>query len=319
MKSPTLVPTLVPGPAPAASRFGDTLLLVAPGVIWGASFLFIAEGLEILGPDGVTFARILIGFLTLALFPAARRPLPRAGWAGAALLGVIWMAFPLSLFPHAEQRVSSALAGMLNGAVPLVAAVVAALLARRLPSRGIVAGLAVGLAGVAMVAGPSLGAGGSSLAGVLMVLAAVVSYGFAVNLARPLQIAHGALPVLLRAQAVALVLTAPLGVPDLLAMRFEVAPILSVVALGALGTGVAFVLMSIAAGRLGATRASATTFLMPPVALLLGVVVRGEQVALLSVLGGAVCVAGAWWIRRAQEHAVAAPVPKPVPVEVRAA
>lgn len=319
MKPPTLVPTPAPGPAPGAARFGDTLLLVAPGVIWGASFLFIAEGLEILGPDGVTFARILIGFLTLALFPAARRPLPRAGWAGAALLGVIWMAFPLSLFPHAEQRVSSALAGMLNGAVPLVAAAVAALLAKRLPSRGIVAGLAVGLAGVAMVAGPSLGAGGSSLAGALMVLAAVVSYGFAVNLARPLQIAHGALPVLLRAQAVALVLTAPLGVPDLLAMRFEVAPILAVVALGALGTGVAFVLMSIAAGRLGATRASATTFLMPPVALVLGVVVRGEQVALLSVLGGAVCVAGAWWIRRAQEHAVAAPKVVVVPAEERAA
>lgn len=319
MKSPTLVPTPAPGPAPGASRLGDTLLLVAPGVIWGASFLFIAEGLEILGPDGVTFARLLIGFLTLALFPAARRPLPRAGWAGAALLGVIWMAFPLSLFPHAEQRVSSALAGMLNGAVPLVAAVVAALLAKRLPSRGIVSGLAVGLAGVVMVAWPSLGAGGSSLAGVLMVLAAVVSYGFAVNLARPLQVAHGALPVLLRAQAVALVLTAPLGVPDLLEIRWQWGPVLSVVALGALGTGVAFVLMTIAAGRLGATRASATTFLMPPVALLLGVAVRGEQVALLSVLGGAVCVAGAWWIRRAQEHAVAAPKVVAVAVEERAA
>jgi drug/metabolite transporter (DMT)-like permease len=319
MTSPTLVPPPAPGPAPGASRLGDTLLLVAPGVIWGASFLFIAEGLEILGPDGVTFARILIGFLTLALFPAARRPLPRAGWAGAALLGVIWMAFPLSLFPHAEQRVSSALAGMLNGAVPLVAAVVAALLARRLPSRGIVAGLAVGLAGVVMVAWPSLGAGGSSLAGVVMVLAAVVSYGFAVNLARPLQVAHGALPVLLRAQAVALVLTAPLGLPELLEIRWRWGPVLSVLALGALGTGLAFVLMTVAAGRLGATRASATTFLMPPVALLLGVAVRGEQVALLSVLGGAVCVAGAGWIRRAQEHAAAAPKLVAVPAEERAA
>jgi drug/metabolite transporter (DMT)-like permease len=193
------------------------------------------------------------------------------------------------------------------------------MLAKRLPSRGVVAGLAVGLAGVVMVAGPSLGAGGSSLAGVLMILAAVVSYGFAVNLARPLQVAHGALPVLLRAQAVALVLTAPLGVPDLLEIRWQLAPVLSVVALGALGTGVAFVLMTIAAGRLGATRASATTFLMPPVALALGVAVRGEQVALLSVLGGAVCVAGAWWIRRAQEHAVTAPVAVPAPVEERAA
>jgi drug/metabolite transporter (DMT)-like permease len=56
----------------------------------------------------------------------------------------------------------------------------------------------------------------------------------------------------------------------------------------------------VAAGRVGATRASATTFLIPGVALVLGWLIRGEQVALLSVVGGAVCVAGAWLMRRAQ-------------------
>jgi drug/metabolite transporter (DMT)-like permease len=71
-------------------------------------------------------------------------------------------------------------------------------------------------------------------------------------------------------------------------------------ALGALGTGVAYVLTVMAAGRVGATRASATAFLIPPVALLLGVLVRGEHVAALSVLGGVVCLAGAWLMRRAQ-------------------
>jgi drug/metabolite transporter (DMT)-like permease len=283
-------------------------------LIWGASFLFIAEGLEILGPNGVTFARILIGFATLALFPAARRPLPRSGWAGAALLGLIWMAFPLSMFPYAEQRVSSALTGMLNGAMPLFAALVAAALSRRAPARGVVVGLAIGLAGVALVAWPSLEAGGSHADGVAMILAAVVSYGFAVNLARPLQVAHGALPVIWRAQAAALVMTAPLGLPELLEMRWSPWPFAAVVALGALGTGVALVLATVAAGRLGATRAAATTFLMPPVALALGVAVRGEQVALLSVVGGAVCVAGAWWIRRARERPVEPSAPlTPVP------
>ena len=64
-----------------------------------------------------------------------------------------------------------------------------------------------------------------------------------------------------------------------------------------------FMVMAMATGRLGATRASATTFLMPPVALLLGVVVRGEQVAPLSVLGGVVCIAGAWLLRHAQTEA----------------
>ena len=62
----------------------------------------------------------------------------------------------------------------------------------------------------------------------------------------------------------------------------------------------AYVLVSVAAGRRGATWASSCTFLMPPVALLLGVLVRAEKVALLSVLGGAVCVTGAWIMYQAQ-------------------
>ena len=92
------------------------------------------------GPNGVTFTRILVGFLTLALFPGSRRAIRRDDWLGTALVGVLWMAFPLSMFPYAERHVSSALTGMLNGAVPLFIAIVAAGIARRWPSRGIAAG-----------------------------------------------------------------------------------------------------------------------------------------------------------------------------------
>jgi drug/metabolite transporter (DMT)-like permease len=153
---------------------------------------------------------------------------------------------------------------------------------------------------------------------VLLILAALVSYGFALNVARPVQQRNGALPVIWRAQAVALVLTAPLGLPEVLNAHWSLAPLLSLLALGALGTGVAYVLTVMAAGRVGATKASATAFLIPPVALLLGVLVRGEHVATLSVLGGAVCLAGAWLMRRAQlEHPVRAPAPAmPAPVSV---
>jgi len=284
----------------ANTAAADWLLLVVPGVIWGASFLFIAEGLRAMGPNGVTFARILVGFATLAFFPAARRPVPRAAWTGVAWLGLLWLAFPLSMFPFAEQRVSSALTGMLNGATPLFTALVASVLARRAPSRGVAVGLGVGLGGAALVALPTIHEGRSSLDGVILILLALVSYGVALNLARALQQRHGALPVIWRAQAIALALTAPFGLKELLAARFMPAPLLSLLALGALGTGMAYVLMAVGAGRLGSTRASATTFLIPPVALLLGVVVRHEHVAWLSVVGGTVCVAGAWLIRRAQ-------------------
>ena len=289
--------------------FVDWILLIVPGAIWGASFLFIAEGLEAMGPNGVTFTRILVGFLTLALFSGSRRPINREDWLGTALVGVLWMAFPLSMFPLAERHVSSALAGMLNGAVPLFVAIVAAGIARRWPSRGIALGLAVGLAGGVLMGLPSIGQGRSTTLGVLLILAALVSYGFALNVARPVQQRSGALPVIWRAQAIALVLTAPLGLPEVLRARWSPGPLFSLLALGALGTGVAYVLTVIAAGRIGATKASATAFLIPPVALLLGVLVRGEHVAALSVLGGVVCLAGAWLMRRAQiDHTVRTPV-----------
>jgi drug/metabolite transporter (DMT)-like permease len=286
----------------------DWILLIVPGAIWGASFLFIAEGLEAMGPNGVTFTRILVGFLTLAVFPGSRRAIRREDWLGTALVGILWMAFPLSMFPYAERHVSSALTGMLNGAVPLFIAIVAAGMARRWPSRDIALGLAVGLAGGVLMGLPAIGQGKSTVLGVLLILAALVSYGFALNIARPVQQRNGALPVIWRAQGIALLLTAPLGRPELLRAKWSAGPLFSMLALGALGTGVAYVLTVMAAGRVGATKASATAFLIPPVALVLGVLVRGEHVATLSVIGGVVCLAGAWLMRRAQmEHAVRLP------------
>jgi drug/metabolite transporter (DMT)-like permease len=288
----------------------DWILLIVPGVIWGASFLFIAEGLEAMGPNGVTFTRILVGFVTLALFSGSRRAIRREDRLGTAAVGVLWMAFPLSMFPYAERHVSSALTGMLNGAVPLFIAIVAAGIARQWPTRSISLGLAVGLAGGMLMGLPAIGQGRSTVIGVLLILAALVSYGFALNIARPVQLRNGALPVIWRAQAVALVLTAPLGLPEMLRAHWSRGALLSLLALGALGTGVAYVLTVMAAGRVGATKASATAFLIPPVALLLGVLVRGEHVAPLSVVGGGVCLVGAWLMRRAQlEHAARAPVP----------
>ena len=69
----------------------DSLLITLPGLIWGASFLFIAEGLDAVSPSGVAFVRILVGFVTLSLVPAVRRPVQRADRARTAVLGVIWV------------------------------------------------------------------------------------------------------------------------------------------------------------------------------------------------------------------------------------
>ena len=78
----------------------------------------------------------------LSLFPAVRAPLAQGDWRGVIALAVLWMAFPLSMFPLAEQHVSSATTGMLNGAMPLFAVMCASVIARRQPTREVYAGLA---------------------------------------------------------------------------------------------------------------------------------------------------------------------------------
>lgn len=300
------------GDAPARTmRPLDWALLMLPGLIWGASFLFIAEGLEVMAPMGVTFVRIAVGFATLSLAPQARRAMPREAWPGIVTLGIVWIAFPLSMFPFAEQHVSSALAGMLNGSTPLFAALVAGLLAHKAPPRLVVVGLVVGLTGAVLVALPSLGVGGQIVGGqaggaadgdangalgVALILAALCSYGVAINLARPLQQRYGALPVMWRALGVALLLTAPLGLPALPEAAWTLRATLCLLALGALGTGVAYVLLATASGRFGATAASSSTLLIPVVALALGLLIRHERVAVLSMIGAAVCLLGAWLI-----------------------
>jgi drug/metabolite transporter (DMT)-like permease len=129
---------------------------------------------------------------TLAAVPAARRGLPRSTGPAIALLGVVWMAAPFVLFGMAEQSIDSSLEGMLNAAAPLFTAVVAALVARQLPSRGRGTGLLIGMLGVFAIGSPSLGGAHATAAGAALVIAATMLYGVAFNVAGPLQRCHGA-------------------------------------------------------------------------------------------------------------------------------
>lgn len=282
-------------PAPASAPFGlrEWGLLVAVAVMWGASFLLIKIGLEDFPPATVAWLRIAFGAAALTLLPAARAPLRHRSDRGlVALLGLVWMAVPFLLFSYAEVHISSALAGMINGSAPLFTAAFAALWFRRSPGAGLLVGLAVGFAGVLLLGLPNVD-GRASLVGLLMVLGAAACYGVAFNLTGPLQGRNGALPVIWRAQLVSLVLVAPIGLPGLARSTPTLPGWVSMVALGALGTGLAYVLFTVLAGRVGGTRASVTTYLIPVVALLLGVALAGESVAPLSLGGIGLVLAGA--------------------------
>lgn len=276
----------------------DWVRWLTPGVVWGTSFYFIAEGLEAFPAALITPIRIAFGFLTLALVPAARAArIDRADWRRLALLGVIWMAVPLSIFPFAEQTVSSSVVGMLNGATPIFVTTVAAGMARRMPGARQLAGIAVGFAGVALIALPA-GTGESSWGGVALIIGALVFYGFALNVAVPLQQRYGALATMWRVQGVAFLLTAPFAITsadDIATDSPRLWPaVAALVGLGVLGTALAYVMMADNAGRLGSTRASASVYLIPVVSLLLGALVRHEHVDALSIAGCAVALVGAY-------------------------
>ena len=275
-------------------------LLLSIAMIWGASFFFIEIGLEAFSPGVVAFARIALGAAALAVFPRARRPVDRADLARIALLGIVWMAVPLTLFPLAQQYIASSVAGMINGATPLATAVVAAVLLRRMPGRWQLAGLAIGFLGVVAISLPNVRGADAAPHGVALVLLAVVLYGFAFNLAVPLQQRYGSLPVLLRAQLIAAIAVAPFAAAGIPASTWSWTSALAMLALGAVGTGLAFAAMTSLVGRVGGPRGSVSVYLVPVVAILLGVLVLGEHVAPLALFGTALVILGAWLTSRSE-------------------
>ena len=289
-----------------AFRPTDWALLLGIAVTWGASFLFIDIGLDAFSPYVVGFGRIALGALTLSLVPSARARIDREDRGRIALLGVIWMAVPLTLFPIAEQHINSALAGMLNGGMPILTAVVATALGLRRPGPLQIVGLLVGFAGVVLISLDSFAVGGDQAFGVVLVLGALVCYAFSANLAVPLQQKYGGPALMLRVELVGVVLTAPLAAWGLRTSHFELPSFLAVSVLGVVGTGLAFALMASLLGRVGATRGSIVTYLMSPVSILLGWLVRDDHIPVLSVLGTAVVLLGAFVVSRPDAGARAA-------------
>jgi drug/metabolite transporter (DMT)-like permease len=270
---------------------------------WGASFLFIDIALDSLSPGVITWLRAALGATALALIPSARGPVDSQSWPQVVLLGFTWIAIPFTLFPLAQQWIDSSLAGILNAAMPLFAAAIAALLLRRLPGRIHVVGLLLGFAGVILVTLPSWGEENNAALGIVLVLLATLLYGFSVNIAVPLQQAHGALPVVLRAQVVAAVATVPFALFGLGDSSLAWSGVGAVLILGVFGTGVALVVMASLVGRVGASRGGVAIYFIPIVAVILGVVFRDESVAMLTIVGMVVVLVGAYLASRRERSA----------------
>jgi len=272
----------------------DWTLFVSISLIWGSSFLLMAIGLEAFEPGLITLLRVGLGAAALWLVPAARTvTVGRDDWPRLIVLSIAWVAIPFTLFPVAQQYINSAIAGMLNGAMPIFAAVIAVFMLRRLPRGATIVGLVVGFAGVVAISAPSVRQGSAEALGVALVVLATACYGLAVNIAAPIQQRYGSVPVMARMLALATVWTTPLGLIGAAGSTFAWGPFAAIAVAGIVGTGVAFAIMGSLVGRVGSTRASVITYLIPVVALVLGVVFLGDEVAPIALLGVAMVITGA--------------------------
>jgi drug/metabolite transporter (DMT)-like permease len=297
--APAVTPLTSRGRSSAAFSPRDWLLLTSVAVIFGSSFFLVELGLRAFAPAVITLLRLVLGAGTLALFRRAREAAFSAADARrVALIGVIWMGIPLLLFPIAQQWIDSSVAGMINGAMPLMTVAWTALLGRTLPARNQGLGLALGFLGILAISLPELPVGSfgtrGTLLGVGLAFLAATFYGLAATLITPLQQRYGSMPVLLRAQLVAIVLVAPFGILGLRTSSFALVPFLAMLPLGILGTALAFIAMTTLIGNVGAPRGSIAIYFVPVISILLGVVVLGEIVHPLALLGTSLVLLGAW-------------------------
>jgi drug/metabolite transporter (DMT)-like permease len=276
----------------------DWFLFATVGTIWGASFLLIAIGLEAFRPGLITWLRILFGAAALWSFRGARVRIEREDLPRLAMLSITWVVVPFTLFPLAQGSVNSAIAGMLNGAAPIFTAVIATLLLRRAPGPRQLVGIPLGFLGVAAIALSAATGGPSQVLGVVLIVVATICYGIAFNVATPLQQRYGSLPVMAWILALGAVLTAPFGVSSIGGSGFGWDSLVAVAMLGLVGTGFAFVLMGRLVGRVGPTRASIVGYLIPVVALGLGVLFRADEVGPFGLIGVVLVIAGAYLTSR---------------------
>jgi drug/metabolite transporter (DMT)-like permease len=276
------------------------LLLAA---IWGCSFLFISIGVRELHPAYLALGRVVAGALVLLIILAIKREsLPREPriWAHTFVLGAIGSALPWTLFGYGEQRVPSLLAGIWNGITPLVVLPIAVLVFRTEKftlQRAI--GLLLGFVGMLFVLGAWQLHGGADLTGQLLCMAAACSYGVAIPYQKRFiagsKLSGTALSAgLLLCAAVQLAVVAPIvaGHAPPMPWSLSLEVVASVVALGALGSGIAFVLNLRLIRLIGASMTSMVTYVMPIFAIIVGVLVLDEHLTWYQPVGALIVLTG---------------------------
>ncbi|MFH9753265.1 DMT family transporter [Streptomyces griseus] len=295
------LPPPVPSAPPARRPALDwRIRFAALSLIWGFSFLLIKVGTEGYAPFQVTFGRLLAGTAVLVAAMAMRRErLPRSArtWGHLTVAAFLLNALPFSLFSYAELTIPSTLAGICNATSPLwgMALSVVALSEDR-PTRRRVAGLGLGFLGVLTVLGAWQGFSGLDLPGTGMALLASFCYPVGWIYVRRTLAGTGSSTLALTGSqlflgTVQLAVVTPLftSAPT----SFPLLPTLSVLALGALGTGLAVLLQYGLVQEVGPTTAQMVTYFIPVIATAAGVALLGERLSWNTPVGALIVLVGA--------------------------
>lgn len=265
--------------------------------VWGASYLFIKIGLRGMSATEIVCARTALAALVLwpvAMKRRALRPLTRRG-PEILLLASIQMAIPFTLITLGEKHIASSLAGILVAAAPIWLALLAPMLDPEESFYGWrLAGVVIGILGVALLLGVDLGGDSHAILGGVMVVLAALGYALAglfikwrFRDADPVGLATGTTSTAALLTLPAAIATAPSGAPGL-------GPVAAVVALGVAGTGMAFVLVNLLVANIGPAKMSLVAYVSPPFALVYGVVFLDESVSVGTFAGLALILAGSW-------------------------
>lgn len=292
-----------PGTPPAGARrraLDWRLRFALLSLVWGFSFLLIKVGTEAYAPFQVTFGRLLFGTAVLAVAMAVRRDrLPRGlrTWGHLMVAAFLLNALPFSLFAYAELTIPSTLAGICNATSPLwgMALSLVALSEDR-PTRRRVAGLGLGFLGVLTVLGAWQGFAGLDVRGTSLALLASLSYPIGwIYVRRTLAGSSHSHLSLTGAQLGLATLQLGLVTPlfTSLPTAFPLVPLLAVVALGTLGTGLALLIQYGLVAEVGPTTAQMVTYFIPVIATAAGVAVLDESLSWNTPVGALIVLVGA--------------------------
>ena len=288
----------VEGSHVARFRLIHWVQLVSAGAIVGSSFLWTEIALRSFSPVLIAFGRVAIGAIALGVIPSARAPVRRVDWPQLGVASLLAIATPNVLFAIAQQRIPSALAGMLLSAIPLMTGVVVAIETRSWPTRTRLVGLLVGFSGVVLLSTPYLAELGAEATGVAMVLAAVLAVAIGTTVYAPLQQTYDSVRVTFWVLVVSSLMLTPPAILGLSPSSLEPLPFAALLILGVASTGIVLVLLVELTGNVGAVRASLSGYIIPIVAVVLGVVVLNEQIEFIQIAGVIVALLGGYLVSR---------------------